>query len=169
MPLSQPRKFFSLFSFPFSEVGFGNYPKRKKKKKTLHTFLFYVLSFHFLVLSVKLYIYIYYIKIFFLKISSLDHHHHKEIPSKPFSSPPFFFFLSFYIYYSSALNLEFSLSSSTHKQLFNFLLLKGNLDEEEEDDESLYLNPARILTRSCGITFGGFLRWLSAVNGCISR
>lgn len=66
------------------------------------------------------------------------------------------------------------MSSSTHKELFNFLLLQDKEDDEgEEDDakkdETLDLIMGRdIVTRSCGNTLGGFLWLLSITSSCIN-
>lgn len=78
-----------------------------------------------------------------------------------------FFFLSFLNFLLFFLYPKFPLSSSAHGQLFNFLLLLG--DDEDDDDESLDLILARVVTRSCGNVFGGFLRLLSITNSCIKR
>ena len=65
------------------------------------------------------------------------------------------------------------MSSSTHKELFNFLLLQDNEDEGEKDDdaendETLDLMMGRDVTRSCGNTLGGFLRLLLITSSCIN-
>lgn len=81
-------------------------------------------------------------------------------------------FLLFFIIRELFLHSEFPLSS-THKQLFNFLLLqdKQKEDEEEDDDENdvtLDLIRVRVVTRSCGNTIGSFLRLLLTTSSCIN-
>lgn len=70
--------------------------------------------------------------------------------------------------------LYYSLSSSTHREWFNFLLLLWgeNVDEEDDDESSLNLDTtARAVTRNCGNTFGGFSLLLFSISTrlCINR
>lgn len=63
---------------------------------------------------------------------------------------------------------EFPLSSSTHRKLFNFLLLKDGVDEDEDDESVVDLSRGRIVTRSCGKTLGCFLLVSSKTSSCIN-
>lgn len=76
------------------------------------------------------------------------------------------------LYYSWNFSLHSEFLSSTHKQLFNFLLLQDKEKEDEEDDdendETLDLIRVRVVTRNCGNTKGSFLRLLLTTSSCIN-
>ena len=81
--------------------------------------------------------------------------------------------VSFIIIVPFLLYSEFPFSSSTHKRLFNFLLLQDKEKEVEEDDENddtvLDLIRVRVVTRSCGNTLVGSFRWLLLItSSCIN-
>lgn len=86
-------------------------------------------------------------------------------------------FLPFFYYCCSfSLHSEFPLSS-THKRLFNFLLLQDKEKEVEEDDDDVDENDetvldlirVRVVTRSCGNTLVGSFLWLLLItSSCIN-
>lgn len=89
----------------------------------------------------------------------------------------FFFPCSFIIIVPFFLYSEFPFSSSTHKRLFNFLLLQDKEKEVEEDDDDVDENDetvldlirVRVVTRSCGNTLVGSFRWLLLItSSCIN-